>query len=348
MNIEDKLKLFYKRPTEEIVSKERLIELLEEGRTLNHYIGFEISGLAHLGTGLMTALKVKDLIEAGVKPTIFLADYHSWINRKLGGDLEVIQRVAAGYFKSVFISFGLDESKVDYVLASSMYNNDYWKRVIEIGNNVTLNRVKRAMTIMGREESESNPASFVFYPIMQASDIFMLDVDIAHAGMDQRKVHMLAIDVAEKLKLKKPVALHTHLLPSLKGNERMGPFAKMSKSIPDSAIFIHDSPEEIRRKIKNAYCPVSQTEGNPVFELMKWLIYREDDERVIINRPEKFGGNIEGTFSEIESLYKEGKVHPMDLKMHVAEKLIEMLSPVRDYFDRNPELIEEMKNLITR
>ena len=347
MDIEEKLNLFYKRPTEEIVSRERLISLLETNFSLKHYIGFEISGMAHLGTGLSTAIKIRDLIEAGVRPTIFLADYHSWINKKLGGNLELIQKIAAGYFKAVFVSLGLSEEKVSYVLASSIYDNEYWKRVIEIGNNATLSRVKRAMTIMGREESDSSPASFVLYPLMQTADIFHMDVDIVHAGMDQRKVHMLAIDVAEKLSLKKPVALHTHLLPSLKGNERMGPFAKMSKSIPDSAIFVHDDEETIKRKIMNAHCPAKETEGNAVFEIMKWLIYREDNEIVKIMRPDKFGGDIEETFLKVGEMYKNGEIHPLDIKNHVAQKLVDILSPVRNYFEKNKHYLEDLKSLKT-
>ena len=344
MELQEKIDLFYKRPTEEIVSRERLLELLESGKELKHYIGFEISGLVHLG-GLITALKIKDLIKAGVRATIFLADYHSWINKKLGGDLEKIQYVANSYFKEVFVSLGLEN--VDYVLASSIYNNEYWKKVIQIGSNVSLNRVKRALDIMGREESESNPASFIIYPLMQAADIFHLDVDIAHAGMDQRKVHMLTIDVSEKLKLKKPIALHTHLLPSLKAEGRMGPFGKMSKSIPNSAIFVHDSEEEIHKKIKGAYCPEKITEGNPVFEIMKWILYREDSDEVRIERDKKFGGDIVAPFREIEDLYKRGEIHPMDLKQHVSIELSKMLKPCRDKF-LGSEIVEEVRKGVVR
>ncbi len=349
MDLEEKIRLFYRRPTEEIVSRERLIELLEEGRELKHYIGFEVSGFAHLGTGLVTAIKIKDLIKAGVKPTIFLADYHSWINKKLGGDLKLIQRVSLTYFKSVFLSLGLEEEKVEYVLGSSIYDEEYWKLVLEIGNKMTLARVKRALTILGREESESNPVSFLIYPLMQAADIFKLNVDIAHAGMDQRKAHMLAIDAAEKLSLKKPLALHTHLLPALNSKGRMGPFSKMSKSIPNSAIFVHDSEEEIRKKISEAFCPAKEVEGNPVFEIMKYVIYLDDEEEVTLERDKKFGGTLTASFSEIEKLYREGKIHPLDIKKHVAEKLCELLEPTRKYFEKHQELLEEiMRARITR
>ena len=44
-------------------------------------------------------LKVKDFVEAGIECSIFLADWHTWINDKLGGDRETIKRVAVGYFK---------------------------------------------------------------------------------------------------------------------------------------------------------------------------------------------------------------------------------------------------------
>ena len=340
MDIEEKIYYFKKRPTEEIVSERLLRERLEEGKTLKHYIGFEISGYLHLGA-LITALKIKDLMKAGVKPSIFLADYHTWINKKLGGDLELIRKVAKGYFRKAFELIIGDG--VDYILASELYDNDYWKLVLEIGNSATLSRVKRALTIMGREESESNPASFIIYPLMQAADIFKLDVDIAQAGMDQRKVHMLAIDVADKLGLKKPIALHTHLLPSLAGGTRMD--AKMSKSKPESAIFLHDSEESISRKLSKAYCPPKIVEGNPVFEILKYILYRDDRDEVTIERPSKFGGDITATMEEVEKLYKEGKIHPLDLKKHVAKKLSEMLKPTREYFSKHEE---ELSFNITR
>ncbi len=344
MDLEERLLLIKKRPTEEIVTEKRLIELLEEKKVIKHYIGFEISGYAHLGTGLMTGLKIMDFIEAGIKPTIFLADYHSWINKKLNGDLETIRKIAKGYFKHVFISLGLDEEKVSFVLASEIYDEEYWKTCLEIANNTTLARAKRATSIMGRKESEEMPASFVLYPIMQAADIFKLDVDIAHAGMDQRKAHMLALDVAKKINKKNFIAIHTSLLPSLKGFDRMNPEeTKMSKSKPETALFIHDSIEVIKEKIKKAYCPLGNTEDNPVWKILELIILRDDDELFTIKRDKKYGGDIQGNIKELKELYMQNKIHPDDLKSAVSEWLIEKLSPVRSYFEKNKELITEIE-----
>ena len=104
---------------------------------------------------------------------------------------------------------------------------------------------------MGRKEGESLQASQIMYPCMQCTDIFFLKSNFTSLGMDQRKVNVLAREYSDDVKIKhKPVIVSHHMLKSLvKGVE------KMSKSIPDSAIFMEDSAKEVERKIKKAYCP---------------------------------------------------------------------------------------------
>lgn len=354
MDVERKIELAARAPTQELVTREDLRALFERNAHPRHYIGFEISGFAHIGTGLCTALKVKDLLEAGCAPTIFLADYHTWINGKLGGDLEKIRSVAEGYFKHCFIALGLPEGKVDYVLASRLYDGEYWKTVLDISRSTTLKRMLRCITIMGRKETDSTSSATMLYPAMQAADIFMLGVDIAHAGMDQRKVHMLVREIAPKLGREKPVALHSRLLPSLQGIERMNPTeeqlidAKMSKSRPDSAIFVHEPEEEILRKIRKAYCPEKVAEGNPLIEYAENLILREGPLKV--ERPQKFGGDAEFADSaQLRGAYTSGALHPADLKNAVGKELASMLRPVRDYFGKHPEYLKDLEGMrITR
>jgi tyrosyl-tRNA synthetase len=349
MDIETKMELVKRKPTEELVTEEDMRKIFENHAHPKHYIGFEISGMVHLGTGLCTMLKLRDFMEAGIKPTIFLADYHSYINGKLGGDLEKIRAVGKGYFKHAFVSLGLDEDKVQYVLASEVYDNDYWKEVLRIAKDTTVNRMLRCITIMGRKESDATQSAVIFYPAMQAADIFLLDVQIAHAGMDQRKVHMLARELSHSYK-KDFVAVHHHLLPSLQGMQRMDPGtskedqvleAKMSKSIPGSAIFIHDSEDEIKSKLKKAYCPEKVADGNPVIEYAEYLILR--DKSMKIERPAKFGGDIEFTSTEeLKAVYSEGKLHPMDLKAAVGRELCDILRPSREFFAKNKEYLDQL------
>lgn len=354
MDLEGKVELAKRAPTIELVTEGDLRDLFEAKAHPKHYIGFEISGYVHLGTGLLTAIKVRDLMGAGVKPCIFLADYHAWINGKMGGDLETIRKVAAGYFKHAFVALGLPEDKVEYVLGSKIYDEEYWKMVLDIMRNTTMSRMTRCVTIMGRKESDTLSSAAMLYPAMQAADIFKLGVDIAHAGMDQRKVHMLAREIAPKLGKEKPVALHTGLLAGLQSCMRMNPTedevidAKMSKSVPDSAIFIHESEEEIKRKIGKANCAPKVVEGNPIVQYAEMLVLR--DKALKIERPAKFGGDLEiANSAQLRSEYSEGKLHPMDLKNAVARELSSMLRPAREYFGKHYEYLKEMEKIrVTR
>jgi tyrosyl-tRNA synthetase len=115
---------------------------------------------------------------------------------------------------------------------------------------------------------------------------------------------------------------------------------KMSKSKPETCIFIYDQPEEIKQKISQAFCPEKVVEFNPVLEICKFIVFRES-KTFTVDRSSKFGGPV--TFCSLEELqkvYAEGKLHPQDLKNAVAEELGRILEPVRRYFESNREAQE--------
>ncbi|RMD66896.1 tyrosine--tRNA ligase, partial [Candidatus Pacearchaeota archaeon] len=154
MEISERVSLI-KRHTADVLGEGEIENVLERVSKPKHYIGFEISGKIHLGTGIVCMAKVKEMIEAGVKASIFLADWHTWINDKLGGDREVIKRVAVGYFKeglkASLLCVGANPKDVEFVLGSELYhhNDSYWQTVIEVSKHTTLARIKRSITIMG-------------------------------------------------------------------------------------------------------------------------------------------------------------------------------------------------------
>ncbi len=345
MDLEERYALIA-RNTEEIITSEDLREVLRSKSSPTGYIGFEPSGLVHIGW-MVTAQKVRDFVDAGFSFIIFLADWHAYINDKLGGDIGNI-RTCAEYMKDCFEALGLPRDKVEYRLASEIMDDiKYWEMVMKVGKASSLQRVKRAMTIMGRSEDEAEvDASKTLYPLMQAADLIFMDVDVAYAGLDQRRAHMLAREAAEKMGVKKAVAVHTPLLPGLKGGNRMDPVsAKMSKSDPDGSVLIHDAPEDIRRKLSKAYCP-PEAEGNPVLAICRYIIFQRQDV-MRIERPERFGGNLEVKgYDELERTYLAGKLHPMDLKNGTATALAEALAPAREYFQRKPENLERMRGML--
>jgi tyrosyl-tRNA synthetase len=335
----------------EIIGEEELKEMLKSGKQLVAYDGFEPSGVAHIPFGLLRAENLKVMLKAGVKFKLWLADYFAFINNKLGGDLERIQK-AGEYFIEVWKACGVDVTKVEIIWASDKMNKlEYWDRVLKIAKETTLNRSMRATTIMGRKEGELQSTAQLFYPAMQVSDIFELDVDVCQLGLDQRRANILGREIADKLNWKKPVVVSHHMIMGLQGvqpgadKEDIIIASKMSKSKPETCIYMHDTEEDIKRKIGKAYCPEKIIDGNPLFDYLKYLIFKRYD-KIKINRPEKFGGNLELNYKEIVRFYEDGNLHPMDLKNAVSFYLNEMIKPIRDYFEKNKrakELYEEVK-----
>ncbi|MEF8847951.1 MAG: tyrosine--tRNA ligase [Candidatus Thermoplasmatota archaeon] len=334
------------RNSEEVVTKKELEEVLKK-QNPKAYIGFEPSGSVHIGWKTCTD-KIKDFLECGFDFKVLLADWHAYINDKLDGNIETIKKCGK-YMEDCFTALGLDVDKIDFIYASDYVDDaKYWETVLKVSKSVSVARVKRAMDIMGRKKDEAEKdLSKLFYPAMQVSDIFYLDIDVAYGGIDQRHAHMLARDVCKKLEIKSPVALHTPIITGLQASGRMNPLEnKMSKSKPDSMISLHDKPEEVNRKIKKAYCPKKEVRGNPILEICKYIIFPDLKEKsFLIERPERFGGNLEfNAYNELEKEYQK-ELHPLDLKKATSKYLNEILEPVHNFFERKPENYQKMKEL---
>ena len=348
MDVTEKFNLIVKSPTEEIVTKDELLDLLKTNSNPKHYIGFEISGFLHLGSLISTGFKINDFMKAGVNCTVFLADWHTLINEKLGGDWDTISKVSKYYADA----FKLVCPGIKIVLGSELYDSkkEYWFEFVKFTKHMSLARTMRTLTIMGRSENEEKiDLAKLLYPPMQALDIHSLDLDIVHAGMDQRKIHMLVREIFPKMKWKIPIAVHQKLLPGLSepGDPKYGgELTKMSKSDPNSGVFIHDSDDEIKLKIKKAWCEEGNTENNPLLEITKNVIFHEFNE-ISIERSEKFGGNVTYTdSSQLELDFSQKKLHPSDLKQTVSNYLIKIISPIREKLTINDELLESIKKSI--
>jgi tyrosyl-tRNA synthetase len=350
LDLERKIELVCRPPTEEVLTPEDLRELLESEPHAVAYNGWEPSGLVHLGTGVICAYKMKDFAEAGLHFKAFLATWHGWLNNKLGGDLPTIRK-AADLFRHSWIALGVPADKVEFIYSDKLYDDiDYWAKTVTIAKNLTIARTRRTLEIAGRKETDARYVSDFLYTPMQVADIYHMNVKICQLGLDQRKANVVAREIGEKIGYWKPVCVHHHLLQGLEkpavwpipvGEEKEAvASAKMSKSKPETCIFIYDTPEEIKQKMKRAFCPERTLAFNPIIDICKHIVFREKP-MFTIERPAKFGGNIEfQNFQELETAYADSKLHPQDLKNGVAKELAEILEPVRRYFANNSEARE--------
>lgn len=376
-------------PTNEEKLEEELEFLIKEaeksGEKIKHYIGFEISGQIHIGTGIACALKIKKLQDAGVKCSIYIANYHAWLNNKLDGTFETIEKIAREYFAPLmqicFEAVGANKDEVEIVFATELMQKNpnglsYFDWDIRVCKNLTLSRVLKSISVMGKKEGEAVEFATLRYPAMQVTDAFFMQTHIVHAGIDQRKCHVLMREIAEKLpnevqlkinkKTIKPIAVHHALLLGMTPPKNVGENVKMdavsseenkmSKSKPDSAIWVTDSQGEIERKMKKAYCPMPDTnktfeenlalqEWNPILDWCKKMIFPAG-KNIEIKRPEKWGGNLTfENFSDLQKAYLENKIHPMDLKNAVAKTLSVWFEPMQKWADENEKVVEFLKNV---
>ncbi|WP_265108107.1 tyrosine--tRNA ligase [Halosolutus halophilus] len=311
------------RNAEEVVTDEEVRDLAADPAGKRVYVGYEPSGVLHLGH-LLTANKLIDLQEAGMDVVVLLADVHAYLNGK--GTFEEI-RDTAEQMKAQFVAYGLDEERSEFVYGSEFQlDEEYTLDLHELELSTTMNRAQRAMAEIQGDETAK--VSHLVYPLMQALDIEYLDLDLAVGGLDQRKVHMLAREKLPELDYEVRPAIHTPIVADLTTGE-----GKMSSS-EGVTISMEDSTAELEEKVNSAFCPPTRDpEGdleNPVLELFEYHVFPRFEE-ITVERPEKYGGDL--TYESYEALaadLESGDLHPADAKSTLAASLDELIAPGRE------------------
>jgi tyrosyl-tRNA synthetase len=137
-------------------------------------------------------------------------------------------------------------------------------------------------------------------------------------------------DISEPKRKFKPIILSHHMLLGLTG-------VKMSKSNPDAAIFMDDTEQEVKTKIKKAFCEPGNIEVNPCIEYIQYIVLPSTGS-FTVSRDEKNGGDI--SYTDIEELkkdFKDQKIHPSELKPSLSTAINKLLEPIRDHFKNNSE-----------
>ncbi|KAJ0401567.1 hypothetical protein ATCC90586_002875 [Pythium insidiosum] len=334
---------------EECIQESELAALLDKKAHPVCYDGFEPSGRMHIAQGVLRTVNVNRLTSAGAVFRFWVADWFAMLNSKMGGDLAKIRTVGR-YLVEIWKSAGMDMTNVQFLWASDEIIANgafYWLRVMDIARRTTIARTVKCCTIMGRKEKEGMPAAQIMYPLMQCSDIFFLRADICQLGMDQRKINMLARDYCELIKAKfKPIILSHHMLMGLKEGQE-----KMSKSDPESAIFMEDAAEDVARKIANAFCPDGVVEANPILDYMKHIIFPRFEHAGVVVRLASGEDKTFAAYEELEPLFVARQIASADLKTALTKYLNEILEPVREHFSKGEakELLAQVRSFrITR
>jgi len=321
------------RDTKEIIKLEELRNLLEDKKAPTSYWGIAPTGPPHIGYYRAIAKQI-DLINAGFRHKILIADLHAYLDDRKSplDEVEIRGKITEVCLRKL----GLDKN-VEYVYGHSFQRSEkYVSKLLEIMPLVTVKRAVRAVSKVCRMKEPK--VSELVYPLMQILDCWALDVDVAYGGIDQRHIYMLGRETLPKVGLRKPILIFTPLGLSLTGKE------KMSASKKEGRLELYATPTEIEEKIRSAYCPPNDIKENPVMEYAKYLIFPRV-KKFIIQREEKYGGDISfSNYQDLERAYLAGDIHPMDLKAAVAMYLSQIFKPIRDYFEKNQDMLEVFRN----
>lgn len=338
MEIEERVDLIV-RNTEEVVTREELKELLKEKEKPKAYIGDAPTGKMHTGH-FITHRKIADFLRADFEFTVLLADLHAHLD-DLKSPFELLNARSEYYkecIKGMMDATGVDWKDLNFVQGSEFeLEEDYTLNVLKMAADTTLNRCRRAAAEVVRYGDNPKLGGFI-YPLLQTQDVYALEADVAYGGIDQRGIYMLSREILPDLGYKKPICAFAPLLTGLTGG-------KMSASVKGSKIDLLDDPDTIHDKVMDAYCPAGEKEDNGILEHLEMLIMpilNSKDEKLIIERPEKWGGNLEyKDYEEVEEDFLNEELHPQDLKEAVAEELVDILEPIRDRFEGKEDLIEK-------
>ena len=324
MDVESRLELI-KRNTDEIIGEEELKKLLVEKKKPVVYLGTAITGRPHIGY-FVWVLKLSDFLKAGFKVKVLLADLHGALDNTPWVDLEkrfdYYERVIPLMFKAI----GVDVEDLEIVKGSEFQlKPEYMFDVLKMSSFTSVNDAKRSASEVVKF-GDNPKLSGLIYPLMQAVDEVYLNADVQYGGVDQRKILVFARENLPKIGYPARIEVMTPLIPGLVGK-------KMSASDERTKIDLLDSDESVKKKINSA----EMVEGDPDNGVMAFLknvimtIKGDKNEKFTVKRDKKFGGDkIYSEYSEIESDFKEKKLHPMDLKNAVAEEINILLETVKN------------------
>ncbi|MBT3395311.1 tyrosine--tRNA ligase [archaeon] len=313
------------RNLQEVIEEKELKELLKKKKNPSVYWGTMPTGSVSIAY-FFPMLKIADFLNAGLKVKILLADLHAALDSVPWEILEKRYEYYEELILTILKTIKVDVSKLEFVKGSELQlKEEYFHDLLKLSTFSTINASKKAASEVVKL-GDNPKLSGIIYPLMQALDEEYLKVDMQFGGMDQRKIMVFAREYLPKIGYKKRIELLNPLIRGLVGE-------KMSSSIEATKIDTLDDEKTVKRKINKAECVTKDT-NNGLMALLEYfiMILKQDrNEKLIIERPEKYGGNLEySTYSEVKKDFISGNLHPLDLKNAVATEINLILKSFRE------------------
>ncbi|KAG7457719.1 hypothetical protein MATL_G00230180 [Megalops atlanticus] len=318
------------RNLQEVLGEDKLKSILQE-RELKVYWGTATTGKPHVAY-FVPMSKIADFLKAGCEVTILFADLHAYLdNMKAPWELlELRTQYYEQVIKAMLESIGVPLDKLKFIKGTDyQLSREYTLDVYRLSSMVTEHDAKKAGAEVVKQV-EHPLLSGLLYPGLQALDEEYLKVDAQFGGVDQRKIFTLAEKYLPSLGYAKRIHMMNPMVPGLTGG-------KMSSSEEESKIDLLDKKEEVKKKLKKAFCEPGNVQNNGVLSFVKHVLFPLNSEFVIKRDPKWGGDKVYTVHEEVEKDFAEELIHPGDLKASVEVALNKLLDPIRKKFE-SPEL----------
>ncbi|XP_060517964.1 tyrosine--tRNA ligase, cytoplasmic [Cylas formicarius] len=324
---------YISRNLQEVLGEDKIKEVLAQ-RDLKIYWGTATTGKPHVAY-FVPMSKIADFLRAGAEVTILFADLHAYLdNMKAPWELlELRTKYYEHCIKAMLESIGVPLEKLKFIKGTDyQLSKEYTLDVYRLTSVVTEHDAKKAGAEVVKQV-EHPLLSGLLYPGLQALDEEYLKVDAQFGGVDQRKIFTFSEKYLPQLGYKKRAHLMNPMVPGLTG-------AKMSSSEDESKIDLLDSPANVKKKLKKAFCEPGNIENNGVLSFVKHVIFplfEAGSEFVVPRKPENGGDIPFDSFVKLEEAFSKQEVHPGDLKAAVEGHINKLLAPIIKVFS-NAEL----------
>ncbi|OWF45926.1 tyrosine--tRNA ligase, cytoplasmic-like [Mizuhopecten yessoensis] len=326
------------RNLQETIGEEKLKAVLKE-RDVKIYWGTATTGKPHVAY-FVPMSKIADFLKAGCEVTILFADLHAYLdNMKAPWELLNLRvKYYEAAIKAMLKSIEVPLEKLKFVKGTEyQLSKEYTLDVYRLSSLVTEHDAKKAGAEVVKQVDHPL-LSGLLYPGLQALDEEYLKVDAQFGGVDQRKIFTFAEKYLPHLGYSKRIHMMNPMVPGLTGT-------KMSSSDESSKIDLLDSPAQLKKKLKSAFCEPGNIKDNGVLSFCKFVLFplSRTGEFKVLRSAEYGGDSIYTCFVDLEAAFEKEEVHPGDLKTSVEFYLNELLEPIRAEFSS-----DELKKLAGR
>lgn len=298
---------------------------VEKGKGCFLYTGRGPSGPMHLGH-LVPLIFTKWLQDKfGANLYIEITDDEKYVVKREMGWGEVQKYADENILDIAAVGFDPDRT---FIFKDSEYIRNVYPLALRIARKINYTTCKAVFGF-----NDQTNIGLIFYPAYQiAPTLFEKKRCLIPAAIDQDPYWRIQRDIAESLHGEKTAAIHSKFLPPLTGTT-----GKMSSSVADTAIWLNDTPKQVRSKImKYAFSGGRTTVeehrklgGTPDIDVSyQWLsiLFEDDDAKL----------------KQVHDDYKSGKLLSGELKQILVDKINAFLEEHRKRREKAAPLVKKM------